>query len=73
MLVHNSESTDQRPNNPFDPSYKEQVSLISNAIGEVLVESGIWHGHGGLTGPQLLFLIGELKQHFIREKSKNPN
>lgn len=68
MRVHNNESTDQRPNNPFDPSYKEQVSIISNAIGEVLVEAGIWHGHGGLTGPQLLFLIGELKEYVARVK-----
>lgn len=71
MHVHNNESTDQRPNNQFDPSYKDQVSIISNAIGEVLVEAGIWHGHGGLTGPNCYLLIDDLKHHFIREKLKS--
>lgn len=57
-------ATDTKNAGSFDPSVEQQRDLLASAIGEALVKAEIIGPNTPLTGPQLLYFLDQLVDHY---------
>jgi len=54
----------------LDPSVEQQRDLLATAIGDALVKAGFISPNTPLTGPQLLYFLDQLVDHYNELGSK---